>query len=366
MQYNWQRKDWPNFSFSQNKFDSILSKIAEELGYLNGMTSVLTKKIQDEGVINVLVEEAIHTSAIEGENLNRPDVRSSVVKNLGLDHQNTNLKNEQAKNIGALQVNLRKDYHKKLTVTSIYSWHHLLFDHQKKIKPGKWRTGPDPMQIVSGVIGKEKIHFEAPPSEKVADEMEKFITWFNSSAPSGKDEINNGTIRAAIAHLYFESIHPFEDGNGRIGRCIAEKAFFQTTGRPVLTSFSTAIDKNKKAYYRELQNAQSINDIDSWLDYFTKLTLQALGNTKELVEFILKKSKFIDANKNILNSRQLKVILKMLRSHDGFEGGITAKKYIAITKTSKATATRDLLQLAENKLLTQIGAGRSVHYNINL
>jgi len=210
------------------------------------------------------------------------------------------------------------------------------------------------------------VHFEAPPSSQVPAEMKQFITWFNDTAPGGRQEIKKAPIRSAIAHLYFETIHPFEDGNGRIGRAIAEKALSQTIGRPVMLSLSQAIEEDKNAYYDALKAAQRTNNISMWLSYFVQVIYRAQLAAKELVNFTLKKVKLLDRCKGKLNDRQLKVLLRMLESPDGFEGGMTAKKYVSLTKTSKATATRDLKELVDLGVLIPEGGGRSVHYYVNM
>ncbi len=220
--------------------------------------------------------------------------------------------------------------------------------------------------MVSGAIGKEKVHFEAPPSANVPAEMKQFITWFNDTAPGGKNEIKKAPIRSAIAHLYFETIHPFEDGNGRIGRAIAEKALSQTIGRPAMLSLSQAIEADKNAYYDALKAAQRTNDITVWLGYFVQVIYHAQLSAKDLVTFSLKKVKLLDRCQDKLNDRQLKVLLRMLESPDGFEGGMTAKKYVSLTKTSKATATRDLQELVDLRVLIPEGGGRSVHYRVDI
>jgi Fic family protein len=223
------------------------------------------------------------------------------------------------------------------------------------------------MQVISGTVGKEKIHFEAPPSGKVPEEIKQFLKWFNDSAPGGNSEIRKAPLRSAIAHLYFESIHPFEDGNGRIGRAVAEKALSQTLGRPVILSLSKTIEANKKAYYNALQKGQRSNEITDWIRYFAEVILSAQREARQLIEFTLKKSIFFDRFKAQLNERQLKVIRKMFEAGpDGFEGVMNATKYISITKTSKATATRDLQLLAEIKAFLISGGGRSTRYSLNM
>lgn len=219
------------------------------------------------------------------------------------------------------------------------------------------------MQIISGGMGREIIYFEAPPSKIVSSEMNRFITWFNESEKSIKKPI----IRSAIAHLYFETIHPFEDGNGRIGRALSEKVLSQSIDRPVLFSLSKSIESNKKTYYDELQKAQRSNEITDWIIYFVKTTLDAQIDAEQEIEFTLKKTKFFDHYKDEINYRQLKVVRRMLEEvPQGFEGGMNARKYTSLTNTSKATATRDLQDLVQKGIFKLIGGGRNTRYEINI
>jgi Fic family protein len=210
------------------------------------------------------------------------------------------------------------------------------------------------------------IHFEAPPSSQVPIEMEKFIKWYNEFEIKATD-IKNVLIKTSISHLYFESIHPFEDGNGRIGRAIAEKCLSESLNRPILMSISSTIEQNKKRYYQSLKQAQSTLEITDWILYFSTLILESQKNAKQTVLFTLTKTKFIDQFKNQMNERQTKAVLKMFENGvAGFEGGMTAIKYISITKTSRATATRDLQDLTEKSILIPRGEGRNRSYDINL
>jgi len=201
----------------------------------------------------------------------------------------------------------------------------------------------------------------------VPSEMERFIGWFNDTAPGEAREIKKAPVRSAIAHLYFESIHPFEDGNGRIGRAIAEKALSQTIGRPVLLSLSQTIEADKKSYYFFLEASQRSNEITGWVKYFVSTILTAQIQAKKSIDFTLKKARFFDKHKDNLNERQLKAVRKMMEVYpEKFEGGMTAKKYVSITQASKATATRDLQILMDLEVLTIEGGGRSTHYFLNI
>ncbi len=368
MKYNWQQSDWPDFKYDVSIVQDVLFAFAEKTGQVSGIIKSLPDNIQTDAIIDLMVSEAIKTSEIEGEYLSRSDVMSSIRHNLGLDTDTTLTADRRAKGAADLMIDVRNSYQEALTEEKLFQWHEMLLGGQRrKLDVGMWRTHEEPMQIISGPIGKWKIHFEAPPSDKVPEEMANFINWFNSTAPEGKDEIKNPVIRSAIAHLYFESIHPFEDGNGRIGRAISETALSQGLGRPTLLSLSETIEEKKKNYYDALKNAQKSNEITDWIIYFSNAILDAQIRAEENIEFILAKTKFFDYFKDQLNDRHLKVIRKMLDAGvAGFEGCMSAKKYVAITKTSTATATRDLKYLSDIGALKQIGGGRSTRYEIPL
>lgn len=365
--YNWQQPDWPDFKYDLQPFEDVLFTIAEETGHVSGMLKALPENIQMEAIINTMVAEAIKTSEIEGEYISRHDVVSSIRNKLGLNKVPDTIKDKRAKGIGELMVDVRNTFAEAITEEKLLEWHSALLKQSQNINVGAWRKDHAPMQVISGRIGKGKIHFEAPPSVNVPHEMSRFIQWFNDTAPGGKKEIKKAPVRAAIAHLYFESIHPFEDGNGRIGRAIAEKALSQSIGRHIVLSLSRTIEANKNDYYKALEEAQRGNEITGWIKYFVNAVLDAQQQAKQLIDFTLKKAKYFDRLREDLNERQLKVINEMLDIWpEGFEGGMTAKKYISITRVSKATATRDLQALTELAAITPTGRGRNVHYTLNI
>lgn len=364
--YNWQYKNWPQFNYSLESIRGISVFFAEELGYVNGLITALNDDLKQETIIEILIAEAIKTSEIEGEYMSRIDVMSSIKRNLGLK-DDIKVRDKRVIGIAQLMTSVRQSYKDELSITMILDWHKMLMESFTRINAGQWRTGHEPMQVISGAYGKEIVHYEAPPSAKVSEEMARFVEWFNSWDFSTLDKVSQSLIKSAITHLYFESIHPFEDGNGRIGRALAEYALSYTLQSPVLLSISTVIEKNKKQYYDALKSDQSTLEITTWIKYFAQIILEAQVNAKQLVEFTVKKVKFFDKFKAQLNERELKVINRMLESGvKGFEGGMTAKKYVAITKTSKATATRDLQHLSEIGVLKLLGAGRSVRYELEV
>jgi len=367
MSYNWQQPDWRNFSYSQKDLEDLLFDFAEKAGHLSGLAKAMSATFQEDALIEILVSEAIKTSEIENEYLSRADVTSSIRNNLGLSAPPEKIKDVRAKGIGKLMTEARRTYDQKLSNKTIKQWHSYLFSKQTHIAVGEWRSHIEPMQIVSGVLGKEKVHFEAPPSAMVPENIDAFVEWFNKTAPQGDSPIKHPPIRAAITHLYFESIHPFEDGNGRIGRALADKALSQSLGYPLLLSLSATIESNKKAYYAALKKAQRTNKITPWLIYFLHVIIEAQHTAETLIKFTIKKAQFFDLNKAKLNERQLKCVQRMLQEGpQGFEGGMTAKKYMRITKTSKATATRDLSNLDSMGFFKIQGAGRSTRYYLNL
>jgi Fic family protein len=364
--YNWQNKEWPHFIYSENAFENELYSFIEKSGMVSGVLKAIPDAIQKETLIEMMVSEAVKTSEIEGEFLSREDVISSVRNNLGLTPE-LPVKDKRAKGVGALMVTVRNTFSEKISEKMLYDWHTLLMSYRADIESGKWRTGVEPMQVISGRAGKITVHFEAPPATSVPFEMKRFIEWFNETGPGGSNEMKKAPVRAAIAHLYFESIHPFEDGNGRIGRAIAEKALSQGMGRPVLMSLSKTIESNRKTYYAELENAQRYLEITPWIKYFVNMVLSAQIDAENEINFTLKKVKFFDKYKNELNERHQKVISRMLEEGPkGFTGGMNAGKYAGLCKISKATATRDLQYLAEIKAFQVFGGGRSTSYQVNL
>jgi Fic family protein len=223
------------------------------------------------------------------------------------------------------------------------------------------------MQVVFGPAGHERVHFETPPSSHIPKEMTRFIQWFNDTAPGGNAEIRKAPVRSAVAHLYFESIHPFEDGNGRIGRALSEKVLSQGLGRPALLSLSRAIEAKRRDYYDAPKEGQQSNEVTPWMTWFVNIVLEAQTQAEEQIDFTLKKTRLFDRFRDQLNDWQIQILRRMLEeSPDGFEGGMSAKKYMTITGASKATATRDLQDLAEKNILVPTGGGRSTHYKVNL
>lgn len=365
MTYNWQQPDWPEFRFDLDRAATLLSAFTDHAGRVSGLLEGLPGELESEAVLDLMIAEAVRSSAIEGEVLSRDDVRSSIRNRLGLNPVPQPVDSRLADGAGELMVAVRNGFHDPLSEATLFAWHRMLLGGSTRLQVGGWREGGDPMQVVSGRIDRPTVHFEAPPAARVPAEMERFIRWFNDSAPGGPRAIPQPPLRSALAHLYFESIHPFEDGNGRIGRALSEKALSQGLGRPVVLSLSRTIEAERNAYYDALKAGQRSNEVTAWVDWFIGVVVRAQLDAEAQVRFVLRKSKFFQRFERELNERQLKVIRRMFEAGpEGFAGGMNARKYVALTGSSKATATRDLQELARIGALAAAGGGRSTRYEL--
>ena len=364
--YNWQRKGWPGFRYDLAGMSEALSVFAEHSGRVAGLLEGLPVGLGVEAVLNLMISEAVKTSAIEGEVLDRGAVGSSIRNRLGLNAVPEKVDSRMADGAGELMVSVRNTFAEALSEDMLFSWHRMLFGNVG-MHVGCWREGGDPMQVVSGRIDRPKVHFEAPPSVRVPMEMSRFITWFNNSAPGGAGSIGQAPVRAALVHLYFESVHPFEDGNGRIGRALAEKALAQGAGRPVVMSLSQTILARRGGYYDALQAAQKSGEVTPWVSWFVETVVAAQCAAEAQVRFVLTKHRFFQDYGADLNPRQTKVLGRMFEAGpEGFSGGMNARKYVGLTGVSKATATRDLQELAQMGALVSVGGGRSTRYNFSV
>ena len=366
IKWNWQQKDWPEFSYDS----SGLKALEESFLYNSGLFIGSYRHINDDDkvtfTIDLISDEALKTSEIEDEYLNRDSLQSSIRSNLGLSSDGRKIPLAE-QGVSEMMLNLYKDFAAPLTHATLFKWHKMLMKGRSDLNDiGCYRTHDEPMQIISGPLHKPKIHFEAPPSKLMQEEMDKFINWFNETSHTGKKPLPALT-RASIAHLYFVSIHPFEDGNGRIGRAIAEKSLAQSMGQPTLIALAQTIQSQRKKYYDNLEQSNKNNLIDSWMEYFAGTILAAQSYTMQMVEFLIDKTRFYDRRKGQLNERQSKVVLRIFKEGiDGFKGGLSAENYISITGTSRATATRDLQDLVAKKAFTKSGRGKGTRYYLNL
>lgn len=365
--WNWMLKDWPQFSYDAKALEALEYQFSENSGTVFGVLKHVQEESKDNFLVEVLSDEAIKTSEIEGEYLNRDSVQSSIKKNLGLAIEKRKIPPAEF-GISEMMVDLYLNYDKTLTHEQLFSWHKMITNGRRDIKDiGCYRTHEDPMQVVSGRLDLPKVHFEAPPSKIVPDEMEKFVSWFNQIHQKDVNQKLLPLTKAGIAHLYFVSIHPFEDGNGRIGRAIAEKSIAQSTLRPSLISLSSTIDANKKSYYAFLEKSNTTLEITDWLVYFSKTILEAQEHTLKRIDFLIEKTRFFDRFSSQLNERQLKVVKRLFDAgHKGFKEGLSANNYQTIAKTSASTATRDLQDLINKQILIKTGTLKSTRYFLNI
>jgi Fic family protein len=366
MGWNWEQPGWPEFTYDAAALDPLERRFLLHCGEFVGAFKHVGPDDQDMLKIELISEEALKTSEIEGEVLDRDSVQSSLRQQFGLATDERRISPAE-RGIAEMMVDLYRSFADPLTHEMMFAWHNMLMSGARSIQVvGGYRTHSEPMQVVSGGIHKPKIDFMAPPSPKMNAEMDAFVSWFNRTAPSGQRPLPALT-RAGIAHLYFVSIHPFEDGNGRIGRTLAEKSMAQNLGQPTLIALAYTIERARKAYYAALGRNNKNIEITDWLVYFAETVLEAQRNTIRRIDFYLAKAKLYDKLRGQLNERQDKVIARMFREGiDGFKGGLSAENYISITRTSRASATRDLQDLVAKGALTKIGELRHTRYHLNI
>lgn len=358
-------KEWPNFRWQAHKLATPLAAVSRKQGRLLGRMAALGFPLQAEATLQSLTEEVIKSSEIEGERLDRDKVRSSLARHLGMDIGALTPADRNVEGVVEMILDATEHYRQPLTADRLFGWHAALFPTGRsgmhKIVVGGWRTGNSgPMQVVSGPIGRERVHFEAPEADRLDREMKSFLDWFNATQPF------DPLIKAAVAHLWFVTIHPFEDGNGRIARAIADMALArseQTAQR--FYSMSAQISKERNAYYDILEATQR-NDLDitPWLDWFLGCLDRAFDAAETILGNVFKKARFWEKfSATKLNNRQRVVINRLL---DGFEGKLTSSKWATLTKSSQDTALRDIDDLLKRGILVKEGAGgRSTSYQLS-
>ena len=366
MTWNWQQPDWPHFTWDEGRLVLAEQQFLVGGGVLLGTVKHLGEEERNQLTVEAMSTEALTTSEIEGEILDRASVQSSIQRQLGLAADNRRVAPRE-QGVAEMMVDLYHTFSAPLSEEMIFAWHRMLMSGRGDIKDvGHYRTSDEPMQVVSGAMGAPRVHFEAPPSAQIPGEMAGFIGWFTRTAPGGAEPLPALT-RAGAAHLYFESIHPFEDGNGRIGRAIAEKSLAQGLGQPTLIVLAATILARRGSYYHALEAASKQNEITDWLAWFAGITIEAQRRTLALIEFLIAKAKLFDRLKGQLNERQQKALLRMFKEGpEGFKGGLSAGKYSTITGASPATATRDLVDLMEKGALVRTGELRHARYNLSV
>lgn len=368
MAWNWQMEGWPNFVWDTQRFLSAEAAFLLGAGRLQGIAQRLGLVKYDDMLAQIMSEEAVSTSQIEGETVLPEGVLRSIRLRLGLE-QGDDDSGPAERGVSEMAVAARKDFAAPLTDAILYHWHQsLLGAKQETLEPrfrieeiGRYRTHPEPMQVVSNRADKLRVYFEAPPSAHVPSEMARFLAWYN-----GESVGQPAVTRAALAHLYFVTIHPFEDGNGRIGRAVAEKSLLQALGRDTLLSLSPAILARRSDYYGALQAAQSFSDVGDWIAWFAGIVIEALHGTEAQVLFTLDKAEMLEHLKGQLNERQAKVLLRMFaEGPKGFDGGMSADKYNSITHAPHSTVTRDLNDLVDKRALRRTGERRHTRYYLS-
>ena len=361
--YIYQQSDWPRFHWNHEKLFQVLTKLRHGQGRLLGRMEGLGFGLQAEAVLQTLTLDVLKSSEIEGEIMDADQVRSSIARRLGMDIAGLVPADRYTEGIVEMMLDATQQYNKPLTDERLFGWHAALFPVGRrglhKIVVGAWRNNSkdDPMRVVSGTMGKEKVHYEAPDAIVLKNEMKKFFDWFN------KEKANDPVLKAAIAHLWFVTIHPFEDGNGRIARAIADMQLARADGTAQrFYSMSAQIRKERNAYYNVLEKTQKGSlDITIWMEWFLGCLDRALAATDETLSIVLKKARFWERHaKTLFNNRQILLLNKLL---DGFDGKLNSSKWAMIGKCSQDTALRDIRDLIDrNILIKESAGGRSTNY----
>jgi Fic family protein len=364
MNYIHMADDWPQFTWNAERLVGHLSATRYEQGMLLGRMKDLGYQLKNEATLTALTEETVKSSAIEGEELNAESVRSSLARRMGLEAAGTRPADRNIEGIVEMMVDATQHYTSPLTKDRIFGWHAALFptgrSGMRKIKTGTWREAG--MEVVSGPEGKQKVHFEAPAADMLESEMKRFLAWFED-----KSSVSEPLIKAGLAHLYFVTIHPFEDGNGRIARAITEMSLARLEeSAQRFYSMSSQIREERKAYYAILESAQKGGmDVTEWLVWFLDCLGRAIVKAETLTGAVLEKDGFwrrLKEEGKEVSARQKEIINRLL---DGFEGKLTTEKWAKLAKTSHDTALRDIQDLIEKGILKQDKAGgRSTAYTL--
>lgn len=364
MTYIHNKPDWPKFTWDSDALASLLATVCHKQGRLLGRMEALGFELQSEASLAVLTSDVVKSSAIEGEIFNPEEVRSSIARRLGLDTAGLPKVSRDVDGVVEMMLDATQNFAAPLTQERLFDWHGSLFptsrSGMRRITVGAWRTKEaGPMQVVSGPYGHEKVHFQAPDADRLNAEMTRFMEWYN--APGSIDLV----LKAGIAHFWFVTIHPFEDGNGRMARAIADMTLARADNTKYrFYSMSSQIEAERKEYYRQLETAQrSDMDITRWLVWFLACLDRAMDGAEQTLSTVLYKAKLWQRiNQGPVNERQRLVINRML---DGFKGFLSTSKYAQLAKCSTDTALRDIRELLERGLLAQNpSGGRSTSYRL--
>jgi Fic family protein len=362
--YIHQLETWPQFSWKLERLAEPLAVVHHEQGRLLGRMEHLGFQSQQEALLMTLTEDVLKSSEIEGERLNEDMVRSSIARRLGIDVGGLEAVDRNVEGVVEMMLDATGQYDKPLTAERLFNWHAALFSSgmsgMKRIKVGAWRdAAEDPMQVVSGPLGRQRVHFEAPAAPRLNREIKAFLGWFNR--PNEKDWV----LKAALAHLWFVTIHPFEDGNGRIARAIADMGLARSENSSQrFYSMSAQIRRERQTYYDRLEQAQqSTMDVTNWMEWFLDCLIRAIEGAQATLASVLAKARFWEFVAAVsLNERQKLVINRLL---DNFEGKLTTSKWAKLAKCSQDTAARDILDLVSKGVLKRNAeGGRSTSYSI--
>ena len=365
MPYIHQKPGWPKLRWDSSKLLPLLAEVRHRQGRLLGSMESLGFDLRNEANLAALTADVIKSSAIEGEKLNADQVRSSIARRLGLKFGGTMAASRDVEGIVEMMLDATQNFSAPLTKKRLCAWHACLFptgrSGMRKITVGKWRPAKvDPMQVVSGPMGRERVHFEAPAAGRLEKEMAAFLKWFESG------EKNDPVLKAAAAHFWFVTIHPFEDGNGRMARAIADMALARTEGtKDRFYSMSAQIEAERKNYYLSLErNQRGDTDITKWIEWFLACLRRALEGAESTIGQVLRKARvWKSINESPVNDRQRAVINRLL---DGFEGKLASSKYAKLAKCSADTALRDIKDLLDRGILVRESAGgRSTSYRLS-
>ena len=364
--YIHERKDWPELSWNQAKLADLLAEVRHWQGRLLGRMEALGFDLREEATLQTLTQDVIKTSEIEGEKLDTEQVRSSIARRLGMDIGAALKIDRNVEGIVEVMLDATRKHHAPLTQERLFAWHAALFptgrSGMQRITVGGWRTkASGPMQVVSGPIGRESVHYEAPTCDRLKKEMARFLKWFNASPETDL------VIKSALAHFWFVTIHPFDDGNGRIARAIADMMLARSEkSAQRFYSMSAQIQRERKEYYDVLENCQKGSlDITPWIEWFLNCLKHAIAASEKMLEAVLDKAHFWKTQAGAsFNERQRTIINRLL---DGFEGKLTSSKWAKLTKCSQDTALRDISDLLNRQILTKDEAGgRSTSYELRL
>ena len=365
-EYIWQSPNWPDWQFDLHSLAPALEQVSHAQGLLLGRLADVGMALRDQASLAVLTEDVLKTSEIEGESLNVASVRSSIARRLGVDIGALAPVDRHVEGVVEMVLDATSNGQQAVTEQRLFGWHAALFptgySGMSKITVGGWRDdAAGPMQVVSGPIGRQKVHYEAPPAAQVPAEMARFLAWINDPAPATIPAL----VKAGLGHLWFVTLHPFDDGNGRIARAIGDLLLARADGSGQrFYSLSAQIQRERKAYYEVLEKTQKGGvDVTAWLQWFLRTLHQAILQANETLEDVLHKARFWrNWAMTPMNERQIKVLNRLL---DGFDGKLTTSKWAAIAKCSSDTALRDVSELLERGVLLKAPAGgRSTSYEL--